>query len=188
MANRQGWFRPELEGHPESLEPPGLIEKRPRSAELPARKPCLLITATMIDSASVRSLPEALLPRSDCALFLVGWHHPRSAAGQLQVGVKTVRCGERDITCRAAVHDYRCFSGHGDAADIDRWLTRQPRSAALILTHGEPDALQSRAADLKAKGWRNVTVAKEGLVLHFPLPQATANQDQGCGGARVLAP
>ena len=168
LQHRQGWFRPEIEGHPEALSPSGLTDKLPPLSAKDWAKPIVLITtAGMMDAAASRSLLEVLLPRSDVELFLVGWQNPSSPGGQLQKGTGEVRLGGRTISCRARVHDYHCFSGHGDAHDIDRWLAPVKKTATLVVTHGDAEALRGRAGDLLAKGWTDVRVAEEGTSLQF---------------------
>lgn len=170
LQHRQGWFRPEIEGNPEALSPPGLTDKLTPLSGAGADKPVVLITtAGMMNTATSQPLLEVLLPRPDVDIFLVGWQDPSSPGGQLQAETGTVRIEGRSIPRGARVHNYRCFSGHGDAHDIDEWLASMKKTAVLIVTHGEADALQSRAADLKAKGWSDVRVANKGVPLHFHL-------------------
>jgi Cft2 family RNA processing exonuclease len=69
--------------------------------------------------------------------------------------------GQR-LEVRAAVRNFRCFSAHGDAKDIDAWLDPIRRSAAVVLVHGGPEELTTRAAQLRRQGWTNVAVARAG--------------------------
>lgn len=171
LAGRRGWFRQELEGRPDAIIPPGLTAKLPPGfIRDSSSTPLILITAAgMLETASGQSLLETLLPRADVAIFLVGWHEPASPGGRLQAGADTIAVGGRSIPRVAGVRDYGCFSGHGDARDIDRWLATVPKTASLIVTHGDAEALVRRAADLRAKGWKNVRAARNGEVLRFPL-------------------
>lgn len=69
--------------------------------------------------------------------------------------------GER-IPVRAAVQYFRCFSAHGDAKDMDVWLSRIHRSATVVLVHGGPWELSTRAEQLAKNGWGDVRIAKPG--------------------------
>lgn len=66
------------------------------------------------------------------------------------------------IPVRASVRAYRCFSGHADAKEMDAWLAKVPRNAAVTLVHGGPEELRTRAAQLVRQGWKNVRIAKPG--------------------------
>jgi metallo-beta-lactamase family protein len=173
LAERRGWFRPELEGKPQAISPPALTATwSPRFLRDNPSRPCILITAAgMMESASGRSLLATLLPRSDVEIFLVGWHSPSSAGGQLQNGARDIAVAGKSVPRKARVRDYGCFSGHGDARDIDRWLAPVPKTAVLVLMHGDADALESRAEDLQGKDWKHVRTAREAEVLRFPLPE-----------------
>ena len=63
---------------------------------------------------------------------------------------------------RAAVQSYRCFSAHGDAKEMDAWLSEIHRTAAVILVHGGTWELTARAEQLVKQGWRDVRIAKPG--------------------------
>jgi metallo-beta-lactamase family protein len=80
---------------------------------------------------------------------------PPAAAASLELD------GER-IPVRAAVQYFRCFSAHGDAKDMDVWLSGIHRSATVVLVHGGPWELSTRAEQLARQGWHDVRVAKPG--------------------------
>lgn len=67
--------------------------------------------------------------------------------------------GQR-VPVGAAVQYFRCFSAHGDAKDMDAWLSRVHRSAAVILVHGGTWELTTRAEQLVKQGWRDVRIAR----------------------------
>ncbi len=172
LAGRRGWFRPELEGRPDAIIPPGLTAKPPTGflRDGPSAPLILITAAGMLETAAGQSLLETILPRSDVEIFLVGWHDPASPGGRLQAGENPIVTPGHSIPRKARVRDYGCFSGHGDARDIDRWLAPVPKTASLVVTHGDAEALVRRAADLRTKGWKNVRAARNGEVLLFPVP------------------
>ena len=57
---------------------------------------------------------------------------------------------------------FSCFSGHGDAADIDAWLANVPQDATVVLVHGDPHELKARAHELRGQGRRRVLIARPG--------------------------
>ena len=81
-----------------------------------------------------------------------------------------VELDERTVQIEAGVHSFGAFSGHGDAADMDDWLSVQDRSTPVGPVHGDPDALEARLEDLREKGWENAFIVRLGE--RIPLVQA----------------
>jgi metallo-beta-lactamase family protein len=105
----------------------------------------LLREGTRDQASSIR--PAAVLPSQDLS------KPPAAAVLELD--------GQR-IPVRAAVQSYRCFSAHGDAKEMDAWLSEIHRTAAVILVHGGTWELTARAEQLVKQGWRDVRIAKPG--------------------------
>jgi len=93
---------------------------------------------------------------------------PRPAAATPAQGlpkqpvVPVLELDAQRIPVRAAVQYYRCFSAHGDARDMDAWLSKIDRTATVVLVHGGTWELSTRAEQLLKQGWRNVRIAKPG--------------------------
>ncbi|HPC20802.1 MAG TPA: MBL fold metallo-hydrolase RNA specificity domain-containing protein, partial [Kiritimatiellia bacterium] len=131
-------------------------------------RPSILVTTSgMMDEAFSASLLDQLLPRETTRVLLVGWADPRTPAGQLAAGKKTVtRQSRRDskpgeaqsVEVRASVSQYRVFSAHTDLADTLRWLSCQDRLTPISLVHGEAAQLASRHAALIAAGFLHVDI------------------------------
>ena len=79
---------------------------------------------------------------------------------------------EKTVPVRAKIHSFSCFSGHGDSAEIDAWLANVPKTATVMLIHGDKEAVQDRAAQLESQGRRNVVIAKRGKPVRVAWPQA----------------
>jgi metallo-beta-lactamase family protein len=160
IAEKRGWFRPKVEGNPSVLTPDGLTEKYPRRG-LPC--PCVLITTSgMMDKVFSKSLLAELLPKVHVHVFLIGWQDPNSPGDRLMKRERVLTVDGKKIIVKASVHDFGCFSGHGDAKDIDQWLNANSRKASIFLVHGDKDALQKRKDDLVRKGHNDVRIAKPG--------------------------
>lgn len=188
---QDGWFRDAVAADPESWSPQGLRISPGLPKNLP-HPSILVTTSGMLDNGASRALVSRLVPDRSTTVFLVGYQDPASPGGMLMKAAGLLREGTRDqasspspaagqardrakppdaavlelegqsIPLRAAVRSFRCFSAHGDAKDLDAWLANVHRTAAVVLVHGGPWELTTRAEQLAKQGWRNVRVAKPG--------------------------
>jgi metallo-beta-lactamase family protein len=187
---REGWFREAVANDESAFLPAGLRRSGSMPKNLP--RPAILITTSgMLDNGWSRRLLEPLLPDRSTALFLVGYQDPLSPGGLIKQALGLLRAGSRDqasplavdptesrrtvpqefprlevdgqwLPLRADVLSYRCFSGHGDAKEMDAWLGNVHRSARIVLVHGGTEELRTRAAQLTRQGWTNVLIAVPG--------------------------
>ncbi len=158
---RAGWFRDEVAADAEAFSPREVRTTIPSHAKLP--KPCIVIsTSDMVYTAWMQSLLRQLLPEASTAVLLVGYCDPRSAAGRLKAGARELPIDGQATPVAAAVHSFGCFSGHGDATDIDRWLGNIAPSAPIFLVHGAPEELSARAEQLRELGRRSVHIPEPG--------------------------
>lgn len=159
LHQQDGWFRPEVAVDPSAWQPSEVRKTVP--SHLP--RPAIVISPSdMTTSLWSERLLCQLLPEASTSVFLVGYQDPVSAGGLLERGTRQLTIGGEEIPVRAQVHSFRCFSGHGDAADIDRWLAGVRPEALVVLVHGDTEELQARAKDLKAKGRTAVKIAEPG--------------------------
>jgi len=187
---QDGWFRDPVPSDPDAWSPGGLRKSAGLPKTLP-HPSVLLTTSGMLDNGPSRTLIGRLVPEMSTTIFLVGYQDPASPGGMLMKAAGLLREGTRDqasprpaavglppdpsrpsavvleldgrqIPVRAAVQYYRCFSAHGDAKDMDAWLSGIHRTASVILVHGGPWELRSRAEQLAEQGWKNVRVARQG--------------------------
>jgi metallo-beta-lactamase family protein len=188
---QDGWFRDLAAGDPSAWSPEGLRKSAGLPKNLP-HPSVLLTTSGMLDNAWSRTLLSRLAPEKSATILLVGYQDPASPGGRLMKAMGLMREGTRDqassnrpaavasqdlsklpaapvleldgrqIPVRAAVQYYRCFSAHGDAKDMDAWLSKIHRTAAVILVHGGTWELTSRSEQLAKQGWRDVRIAKPG--------------------------
>ncbi|MHC4598766.1 MAG: MBL fold metallo-hydrolase [Planctomycetota bacterium] len=168
IADRKGWFRPDIEGNPSQITPNGLAERYPKRG-LPC--PCVVITASgMMDKIFSKSLLAELLPKAHVHVFLVGWQDPGSPGDQLMKRERVLTVDGKRIVVNASVHDFGCFSGHGDAKDIDQWLNANNHGVRIVLVHGDKEALARRKDDLIRKGYRDVRIAEPTKKYDFGKP------------------
>ena len=110
----------------------------------------------------MRRLLTDLLPEPSTGVFLVGYQDPDTAGELLLRGATKLDIDGRSVPVRAKVHSFSCFSGHADAAEVDAWLANIPKTATVVLVHGDPAELQGRAEQLRGQGRRRVVIAKPG--------------------------
>ncbi len=161
-AHRQGgWFSPEIAADPLSFTPSEVHTTVPSAKRLP--HPCIVIsTSDILLTEWMRRLLSGLLPEPSTAVLLVSYQDPDSAGGLLKRGAAKLDIDGQSVPVRAKVQSFQCFTGHGDATDIDAWLADVPPTAAVVLVHGDKAELDARAVELRQQGRRRVIVARPG--------------------------
>lgn len=149
--------------HPEWFDVPDMKDARDlfdrSSAKFPKKKVArtiLVTTSGMMEMGASRRLLPTLLPRTDVRVLLVGYQSPTTPGGLLKNGAKELELDGKKIPVRAKVDVFSCFSGHGDAAENDRWLANNVASR-IFLIHGEAKSLEERRNGLTAR-FPNATV------------------------------
>jgi len=160
---RAGWFREEVAADARAWQPGEVRKTVPR--QLP--RPSILVSPNDMATAEwSERLMESLLPEASTWVLLVGYQDALSEGGKLKQGARQLEVAGRRVHVRARVRSFDCFSGHGDAADLDRWLAGVRRDARIVLVHGGREELRARAAELNAAGRKAVVaVAGEGMEL-----------------------
>lgn len=95
------------------------------------------------------------LPDARNTIVLGGYMAVGTRGRQLQDGAKYIRMFGQDVAVRAAIEAVPGLSGHADRGDLLRWLGKlrtPPRKT--FLTHGEPEAMDALATELrKTRQW-----------------------------------
>jgi metallo-beta-lactamase family protein len=166
-AHRQsGWFSPQIAADPLAFTPSEVHTTVPSAKRLP--HPCIIVsTSDILLTEWMRRLLAGLLPERSNAVLLVSYQDPDGAGGLLDQGAAKLEIDGQTVPVRAKVQSFQCFTGHGDAADIDAWLADVPRSAAIVLVHGDREELDARAAQLRGQGRRRVIVARPGETINL---------------------
>lgn len=115
----------------------------------------LIIAASgMCDAGRVRHHLKRLLWRPQATVMLVGYQAVGTLGRLLQEGKRAVRIQGDEVKVEARIRMLDIYSGHADAVGLVRWArARAPVRGAILLTHGEPEALlgleqRLREADL----------------------------------------
>ncbi|MBT5717701.1 MAG: MBL fold metallo-hydrolase [Opitutae bacterium] len=169
------WFRKEFNQENDPLKPAGyFVPKYPDNLtnKLKVSPLVLITTSGMMDEAASKGL-KGLLGQSNVTVFLVGYQDPQSPGGQLKAGKKTIvyKDGDKVGNVKARVESFSCFSAHGDATDMDRWLSQNDSSTTIYLVHGDKDSLEERRAQLVARGFPKTFIAQKGEPIVLAPPQ-----------------
>ena len=133
----------------------------------PVRRVILLTEDGMMDSGESYELLEQLLSDINVLVCLTGYQAPGTPGALLKKGrwgIK-LRNGKR-VNVRAAVESFECFSGHGDAAENDKWLGENVKSK-IYLTHGDADALNERKLGLEKRFGADVEIVQRRRTYHL---------------------
>jgi len=118
----------------------------------------ILSTSGMINAAnSLRLLPK-FISRKVVLLLFVGYQSPESYGGKIQSGENTIKINDKKYTVNLKYKTFHIFSAHGDAKDIDYWLSNN-KNSKIFLVHGDLDSLVKRKDDLTSKGF-SVNIVK----------------------------
>ena len=156
---KDGWFSAEVAGDRDAWSPRTVRAMVPSYSSLP--RPCIVLSTTDLSRIPwMARLAADLLADKSNACFTVGYSDPESAQGRLKLGAEELIINGREVRVRAATRSFACFTGHGSADDIDRWLNPISRQATVVLIHGDPRSLKERAEQLRGRGWTRVVVAE----------------------------
>lgn len=118
----------------------------------------ILAGSGMCDAGRIRRHLKRLLWRKEVTVLMTGFQAAGTLGRLLVEGRAGVRIQGEDIRVAARIRTLDCYSGHGDATDLVAWLkARNPVGGAVLLDHGEPDAVAALAARLTREGFRPVT-------------------------------
>ncbi len=120
------------------------------------RKPAVIIASSgMMTGGRIVHHLQQRLPDPKNTIVIGGFQAIGTRGRMIEDGAPFIRMFGRDVPVRAAVEKVPGLSGHADHADLLRWLGELPKPPRrTFLTHGEPDAMDALAAELRAtQGW-----------------------------------
>jgi metallo-beta-lactamase family protein len=113
----------------------------------------IIAASGMCDAGRVRHHLKRLLWRPNATVLLVGFQAVGTLGRLLQEGRRVVRIQGDDVHVAAHVRTLDAYSGHADARGLVKWaLARGPVRGAVLLDHGEPEALKGLKARLAKAG------------------------------------
>jgi metallo-beta-lactamase family protein len=126
------------------------------------RGPAVIIASSgMMTGGRILHHLEQRLPDPKNTIGLGGFMAAGTRGRALQEGAQMLKLHGRLVPVRAAVESLSALSGHAGRSELLRWLAPLERPRKVFLTHGEPQAADSLAAELRSsRGWE---VALPGL-------------------------
>ena len=117
------------------------------------RGPAVIVSSSgMLSGGRILHHCRVRLPHAENTLMITGHQAEGTLGRALLEGAKTVRIHKHEIPVLAEVTELRGLSGHGDAAEMLRWLAGVHNPPRLVFcTHGEPEASLAMAARLTAE-------------------------------------
>ncbi len=148
ISNCDSEVRPEVAGHPELIEPRGLIEVKTseESIALNGRPgPMIIISASgMATGGRVLHHLAHRLNDERNTIMLVGYQAAGTRGRTLLEGAPNVKLLGRYVPVRAEIVDVPAFSVHADRHELIEWLRSVPAPPEMtFVVHGEVAAAES---------------------------------------------
>ncbi len=135
------------------------------SKELGARRePCVVIAASgMCESGRILHHLKNSVEDPRHTVLIIGFQAPDTLGRRIVERRSPLRIFDRMLELKAEVVTLNGFSSHADHGDLVRALSPLAGTARQVcLVHGEPEAAEALAADLRAKGFADVRVPERG--------------------------
>ncbi len=97
--------------------------------------------------------------RKGASLVIVGFQAAGTTGRKIVDGAKEVKIFREPVAVRAKVFTIGGFSAHADQADLLEWISHFESSPKVFVTHGEPEASQAFANEVRKR---------LGLEVHIP--------------------
>jgi len=130
-----------------------------------SKEPCVIISASgMMEAGRIKHHLANNIGNPNNTILAVGYCAPETLGARLLIGVKEVSIFGFPHQIKARIERIDSFSGHGDYAEMLRFLQcLEPKKIRkTFLVHGDPDAQAFFKNHLKKHGFRNVGVPAPG--------------------------
>jgi len=156
---KNGWFKEEVY-QIGSFLPTNYVTKKPKEFAGPS----IVISASgMMDQGVSLGLVDKLLPLENVEVCLVSYASPKTPAGKLKKGVKTIRTKYGSTKVNAKINIFDIFSDHPDIDELMYWLSNQDSTTTIYLVHGENNILKKSQNLYKQKGFNKTNIAIKGI-------------------------
>lgn len=119
------------------------------------REPKIIISASgMCDAGRIRHHLKHYLWQPATTLIFVGFQAEGSLGRAIIEGENPVTILDESIAVKARIVKLNGYSGHGDQDDLIAWLTTNPKLKKVLLTHGEPEAIETMKGLLLERGYQ----------------------------------
>ena len=107
--------------------------------------------------------------RPECHVMIVGFQGRGTPGRHLVDGGKTLKLWGEEYAVRARIHTIGGLSAHADQEDLIKWYRNFKGRPPVYLVHGEPEAQEKLAGQLRKSSGGQVTIAKRQQKLQLPL-------------------
>lgn len=122
--------------------------------------PCVIMsTSGMCTAGRIKHHLKRNISDERATILFVGYQAGGTLGRQIVDGNEKVRIHGKERFVKASVRQIHGFSGHADRAGLMTWSENfKTAPKQVFLTHGDEDAAESLAADLREKRKWNVTI------------------------------
>ena len=96
--------------------------------------------------------------RPECSVVFVGYQGVGTLGREIMGKKKKVRIHRKYHTVRAAIHQIHGLSAHADRTGLLDWLGHFKKPERIFLTHGDEDAAEALAKEIRTRCSYDVTV------------------------------
>lgn len=129
----------------------------------------VIAASGMCEAGRIRHRLRRWIASPAATVLFVGFQAQGTLGRILLDGAHSVRIQGDGYPVRARIRSLDLYSGHADATELQDWIAaRAPIRHGVILTHGEPEAMDAFAARLAAR-WPEMAVLTPGLDAAFAL-------------------
>jgi len=145
----------------------------------------VIAASGMCEAGRIRHRLRRWLPVPQATVLMTGFQAQGTLGRILLDGATSVRIQGEAHAVRARIRALDLYSGHADGPELLEWIAgRQPIRAGLILTHGEPEAMDALALAVRAR-WPELAVDGPGLDCALDLTPQGAQLVGDCPPPRI---
>ncbi|NNE62672.1 MAG: MBL fold metallo-hydrolase [Gammaproteobacteria bacterium] len=105
--------------------------------------------------------------RKKCQVIIPGFQAAGTIGRALVDGARHIRLWGETIKVSAKIHTIGGLSAHADQRELLRWLGGFKNRPPVVLVHGESEALQTLAAEIRSTVKSNVHIADYGMSINL---------------------
>lgn len=134
------------------------------------KEPCIIISASgMAEAGRIKHHLANNISNPNNTVLIVGYAEPRSIAGRLRAGNKTIKIFGDEHEVKANVVILDSYSAHGDYNEMIKYLDCQDKKLVkhLFLVHGEYEVQKHYREKLIAAGFGTITIPDRGDIFEI---------------------
>lgn len=124
-------------------------------------EPAIIISASgMLDGGRIQTHIRKNIENPNATILMVGFASPGTLGAKLREQPKELHFDKKTYQVRARILSTSLFSGHGDQADLIRFVQHQNSQELkqVFLVHGEEPSMEQLSASLKEIGFSSIEI------------------------------